>query len=149
MQHSGNVSEHLLLTLCAGSAVHLIKGILLQIDVIEELALEIDDKVFDTGSLFTDDLHHLVDFGTALQDAARVLNRSVSFVAHNVPLEFGMPLKKYVREKRMQKAAEMLAQGKLGRECAFELGYKDEFYFSRDFKKYFCSAPKYKRKKQQ
>ena len=44
--------------------------------------------------------------------------------------------------------AEMLANGKLVRECAFELGYKDEFYFSRDFKKYFGYAPKYTRKKQ-
>jgi AraC-like DNA-binding protein/ligand-binding sensor protein len=100
-------------------------------------------------TLFEDYVTSHLNQPITLQDAARVLNRSVSFVAHNVPLEFGMPLKKYVREKRMQKAAEMLAQGKLVRECAFELGYKDEFYFSRDFKKYFGSAPKYKRKKQQ
>ena len=83
-----------------------------------------------------------------LPGVAHAINRSISFVAHNVPQEFGMTLKKYVREKRMIKAAEMLANGKLVRECAFELGYKDEFYFSRDFKKYFGYAPKYTRKKQ-
>ncbi len=37
----------------------------------------------------------------------------------------------------------MLSGGKLVRECAWLLSYKDEFYFSRDFKKHFGYAPKY------
>lgn len=98
-------------------------------------------------TLFVDYVEKHLDSVITLQDVAKAVNRSVSFVAHNVPLEYGMSLKKYIREKRMLKAEKMLAAGKLVRECAFELGYKDEFYFSRDFKKYFGFAPRHLRKK--
>ena len=80
-----------------------------------------------------------------LKGLARVLNRSQSFLSHNIPAEFGMTLKQYVRKKRMMRASRLLAEGKLVRECAFLLGYKDEFYFSRDFKKFFGCAPKYRK----
>jgi len=78
-----------------------------------------------------------------LQSAARAVNRSESFLSHNIPGEFGMTLKKLIRKMRMESALKLLESGKQVRECAFVLGYKDEFYFSRDFKKFFGTAPKY------
>ena len=92
---------------------------------------------------FTEYIDNHLNSPITLREISRALNRSVSFLAHNIPSEFGMTLKMYVRKKRMERAVELLASGKLVRECAFELGYKDEFYFSRDFKKYFGNAPKY------
>ena len=47
----------------------------------------------------------------------------------------------YVRKKRMEKAVELLKNGRIVRECAFELGYFDEFHFSRDFKRHFGCPP--------
>ena len=41
----------------------------------------------------------------------------------------------------MEKALDLLKKDLIVRECAFELGYADEFYFSRDFKKYYGISP--------
>ena len=76
-----------------------------------------------------------------LKDLSLHLGISVSFLSHNIPLEFGMSLKKFIRKKRMEKALVLLKKDMIVRECAFELGYADEFYFSRDFKKYYGFSP--------
>ena len=47
----------------------------------------------------------------------------------------------------MEKALDLLNRDLIVRECAFELGYADEFYFSRDFKKYYGIPPASMRKK--
>ena len=91
----------------------------------------------------TDYLTENLNKKITLRGAAKAVNRSESFLSHNIPLEFGMTLKMLVRKMRMERAAKLLESGKLVRECAFLLGYEDEFYFSRDFKKYFGIAPKY------
>ena len=67
---------------------------------------------------------------------------SASFLSHNFRRAFGLTVKKYIRMKRLQRARRMLAEGRQVRECAFALGYSDEFYFSRDFRKYFGYPPK-------
>ena len=76
-----------------------------------------------------------------LKDLSVYLGMSVSFLSHSIPLEFGMSLKKFIRKKRMEKAIVLLKKDMIVRECAFELGYADEFYFSRDFKKYYGFPP--------
>ena len=53
----------------------------------------------------------------------------------------GMPLKKFIRRKRMLKAASLLRNGKSVGECAEQLGYSNQFYFSSDFKKFYKCAP--------
>ena len=78
----------------------------------------------------------------SLKLLARHLGKSPSFLTHNIPAEFGMPFKKYLRRKKMRAALELLRREKQVRECAFELGYSDEFYFSRDFKRYYGVPPK-------
>lgn len=82
-----------------------------------------------------------------LKDLSRHLGQSVSFLTHSIPKEFGMSLKKLIRKKRMEKALDLLNRDLIVRECAFELGYADEFYFSRDFKKYYGIPPASMRKK--
>ena len=76
-----------------------------------------------------------------LKELSRHLGHSVSFLSHGIPKEFGMSLKKLIRKKRMEKALDLLKKDLIVRECAFELGYTDEFYFSRDFKKYYGISP--------
>ena len=94
-------------------------------------------------ALFVEYVETHLDQQITLGGVSQAVTRSVSFLAHNIPKEFGMTLKQYVRQKRMLLAEKMLSEGKLVRECAYFLGYKDEFYFSRDFKKYFGYAPKH------
>lgn len=82
-----------------------------------------------------------------LTELSRHLGQSLSFLSHNIPKEFGMSLKKLIRKKRMEKALILLKKELIVRECAFELGYVDEFYFSRDFKKYYGISPSAMKKK--
>ncbi len=54
----------------------------------------------------------------------------------------GMTLSRYLRRRLMQKAAAMLADRELAVfEIAHELGFADEYYFNRVFRKYFGIAP--------
>lgn len=84
---------------------------------------------------------HLDEPLTLGKIAAR-LGRSVSFLSHNIPVEFGVPFKAWLRERKMARAREMLAAGAGVAECAFELGYYDAFYFSREFKRFHGIAPR-------
>lgn len=76
-----------------------------------------------------------------LAKLAKLTGKSTSFLSHNIPSEFGMTLKAYVRAKRLTKAVELLAAGKIVRECAYLLGYYDEFYFSKEFKRFHGYVP--------
>ncbi|HEY5584401.1 MAG TPA: AraC family transcriptional regulator [Ruminiclostridium sp.] len=62
----------------------------------------------------------------------------------------GIPLKKYLCQRIVQKAKEMLLLSELSvKEIAYKLGFTDEFYFSRFFKKYEGISPKLYRNKNQ
>lgn len=76
-----------------------------------------------------------------LEEIAEKFGCSVSYLSHRIPAEFGMPLKKLIRSKRMHKAAAMLRNGNSVGECAEMLGYKSQFYFSNDFKKFYSCSP--------
>lgn len=52
-----------------------------------------------------------------------------------------MPLKSYILEKKMKQAKDMLENGKSVKQTAFELGFYDEFHFSKKFKSYFGKPP--------
>lgn len=69
-----------------------------------------------------------------LRELAKKLGRSESFLSHNIPGEFGMPFKAYLRKKKMERARALLLTRRSIAECAFELGYYDAFYFSKEFK---------------
>lgn len=76
-----------------------------------------------------------------LSGLAELIDRSTSFLSHNFPLEFGMPLKEYIRKQRMERAAKLLRDGKSIKETASALGYYDEFHFSKEFKRFRGESP--------
>ncbi len=78
-----------------------------------------------------------------LSKLAAEVGRSTSFLSHNFPAEFGMPLKEYVQRERMSKARDLLSKGRSVKETAMELGYYDEFHFSKEFKRHFGQSPRY------
>ncbi|MFT7156024.1 MAG: AraC-like DNA-binding protein [Parvicella sp.] len=58
------------------------------------------------------------------------------------------PAIKYINSFRLSKAMEMIIQGKLTlQEIAYNVGYNDNSYFSRSFKKEFGKAPSFYRSK--
>lgn len=69
------------------------------------------------------------------------IGRSASFLSHNFPLEFGVPLKEYILKLRMDRAKELLQSGETVRKTASALGYYDEFHFSKEFKRYYAVSP--------
>ena len=76
-----------------------------------------------------------------LAGLAKEIGRSTSFLSHNFPLEFGLPLKGYIRQERMKRAKELLQSGHTVRETALELGFYDEFHFSKEFKRHWGQSP--------
>lgn len=79
-----------------------------------------------------------------LGKAAKQISRSSSFVSQNFPKEFGMPFKSYILKMKMERAMKMLESGCSVKQTASELGFYDEFHFSKGFKKYFGQAPSFK-----
>lgn len=72
---------------------------------------------------------------------AAEVGKSKSFLSHNFPREFGMPLKQYLARLRLDKAKAMLQEGAAVRETADALGFYDEFHFSKEFKRRFGAPP--------
>ncbi len=72
---------------------------------------------------------------------ARHTGYSESFVQHRFKEDFGMSPAKYVLCRKMRTARKMLVEGKSSGEVASELGFYDQFHFSKVFKKYFGHPP--------
>lgn len=72
---------------------------------------------------------------------AKQIARSPSFVSQNFPEAFGMPFKNYVLKRKMERAMKMLESGCAVKQTAFDLGFYDEFHFSKKFKQYFGKPP--------
>jgi len=69
-----------------------------------------------------------------LKRLASVVGLSPAFISHRFAAEFGLPPHRYIAEERMRRARRMLEQGCLVKEAAYELGFSDEFHFSRAFR---------------
>lgn len=76
-----------------------------------------------------------------ISEMARLVHHSESFLTHNFSKHFDNSPKQYIQSRRMEKAKELLANGKKVYEIAAELGFYDEFHFSKTFKKYFGKSP--------
>lgn len=78
-----------------------------------------------------------------IDDVARHVNRSPSTVSHVVKKESGISFSQLVIEEKLKAAESMLAANPVKPigELADELGYSDQFYFSRLFKKYRGVSP--------
>ncbi|WP_343271477.1 AraC family transcriptional regulator [Lentibacillus songyuanensis] len=80
------------------------------------------------------DVHYNQDM--TVHELARLTRLSCKYFAEVFKKRFGKTVMEYVTELRMQAAKRLMNQGSLKvREIAHEIGYRDEFYFSRKFKK--------------
>ena len=97
-----------------------------------------DQRVQKIISLIKDDLRK----AQPVDDLARVVNLSPSRLNHLFKLAVGVPLSKYVRALRMQRAKELLETTFLSvKEITAEMGYKDESHFVQNFKAAYGSTP--------
>ncbi|HEY9592988.1 MAG TPA: PocR ligand-binding domain-containing protein [Spirochaetia bacterium] len=79
-----------------------------------------------------------------VDEVAAHVGKSASSVSHIVKKEAGISFKRFVIEQRLQAAEELLAEDttrSIG-EVADSLGFSDQFYFSRIYKKYRGFPPK-------
>lgn len=79
----------------------------------------------------------------SLSEAAGLVSRSRSSVSHIFKSKLGKSFKSYVIDMRLDRAEEILRNnpGTTIKEVASKVGYDDEFYFSRIFRKYRGSPP--------
>ena len=84
--------------------------------------------------------HHLAEDLT-MKRLAGVCGYSVSFLSHHFKEAFGCAPHQYVFRKRMEKAKELLVEGRSVKETAIDLGFYDMFHFSKTFKKRFGAPP--------
>ena len=83
-----------------------------------------------------------LDRRMTLADLARAVRKSPSFVSHHFPQQFGMSPMRYVRERKLHRAMELLRDGLKVRQVAARLAFYDEFHFSKAFKRAFGYPPK-------
>lgn len=78
----------------------------------------------------------------SLDTLAEKLYFSKYYIAHAFKRETGMSLHRYIAEKRMEHALNLLMQGTPVHRAAAACGYADETYFIRAFKKKYGLPPK-------
>jgi AraC-like DNA-binding protein len=81
------------------------------------------------------------DSRISLEDLAAVAGKSVSFVTHEFKRHMGCSARQYIERERMASARERLLKGEPIKKVAADLGFCDEFYFSRVFKRYYGLPP--------
>lgn len=72
---------------------------------------------------------------------AKQTGYSTSFIHHRFKEDFGISPSKYILGRKMKLARKMLLEGKSAGETASDLGFYDQFHFSKVFKKYFGHPP--------
>ncbi len=87
---------------------------------------------------------HVSEPSIMLDEVAAYVSKSASTVSHVVRKEAGMSFKRLVIERKLEAAESLMTEGSapsIG-EVAERIGYKDQFYFSRVYKKYRGFPPK-------
>ncbi|MFW5844790.1 MAG: helix-turn-helix domain-containing protein [Planctomycetota bacterium] len=82
-------------------------------------------------------LHERID----LQRMARVARCSTSFLSHRFREHFGCPPGRWLVQRRLRRAKELLRAGASVQTVAARLGYCDPFHFSKAFKRHAGCAP--------
>ena len=96
-------------------------------------------KTFDSVLSFVQ--RHFAD-GISLRTVAEACSCSESTVSHLFKLYKGVPLKKYITELRLKKAADLLSESDLSvTDIALLVGFSDANWFSSAFKKRFGASP--------
>ena len=84
-----------------------------------------------------------------LSDIAKHFFLSVSSVSHIFKDEFGVSIKKYIIEKRMNKIRICLQNGKRPQEVSEEFGFRNYSTFYRNYCKHFGTPPSHTKSKTQ
>jgi AraC-like DNA-binding protein len=71
----------------------------------------------------------------SIADLAGHIGKSVSFISHLFRNEFGLSPGQFIISEKINSAKKILSRGASVRETALELGFYDEFHFSRTFRK--------------
>ncbi len=74
-------------------------------------------------------------------DMAHHIQKSESFISHFFRTEFGMSPKQFILKIKLEQAKIRLSDGAWVREVALDLGFYDEFHFSKAFKKMYGKSP--------
>ena len=77
----------------------------------------------------------------SVAELARLVGRSPSFITHAFPGVFGASYQRYLTRRRMQLAQAQVRAGVAVKTVASDLGYYDEFHFSRSYKAFWGLAP--------
>lgn len=76
-----------------------------------------------------------------IQELAGVAGVSASYFSHLFPREVGIPVRPYLRWRRLQRAAQVIARGKSLTEAAFEAGFSDSAHLTHVFRRMFGVTP--------
>ena len=91
----------------------------------------------DTVMLYVRD--HL-DARISVDDLAAVAGKSVSFITHEFKKHVGCSPRQYIEKEKIASARDRLLSGEPIKKVAADLGFCDEFHFSRVFKRH-CGLP--------
>ncbi len=94
--------------------------------------------------------NHIGDFQFSVEQLAEHLNMSISQLNRKLNALIGQPAGQLIRSLRLQRAADLLKKNSASvSEICYNLGFNDQAYFSRAFKKqYGCSPTAYKNQKE-
>ncbi len=86
--------------------------------------------------------NHYIDTHLTLKTICKHIPANTSYISNQFKKETGININVYITSKRMEEAQRLKTEGKLSvEEIAYRVGYKDQYYFSKCFKKYFGIAP--------
>lgn len=101
--------------------------------------IEIDDKINVIKGIIEKKAYEKFKIG----DIANEVGISMRYLQKRFKVLYGITPKGYAMQIAMDRAYSKIAQGKMIKEVALEMGYSDMYAFSRQFKKYYGYSPSY------
>lgn len=131
--------------LCNSESLNELQELLLK--MVREFFLKSQQFSFNAGMLLVKKVRqmvsrHYMEEDLSVGSIAEALSLNASYLSDSFGCYNGQSLSQYIMQVRMEKARELLADEALSLVDVMEqVGYKDPYYFSRRFKKYFGYSP--------